>query len=283
MKQILRLSFLLIIFFLFTIRITDINYFNGLNFDLKSRNAILYNVNNGSIIYEKNSDELVKIASLTKMMTVIVSIENIKNIDDQVIITKEMLDTIKNKNAMVVGFKVNQVVTYRDLLYASMLVSGADATSALAFSIAGNEDNFVKMMNEKADEIGMYNTYFANASGLDTDNQYSTVRDVLTLLIYSLKNPLFKQIYTAQEYKNDKLKMVSSLKKNIEKYDINSNYIIGSKTGYTKKAGYCLASLSKNNEIYYLVVTAGADISLKYPYNIVDTNQMLETAYNYFE
>ena len=118
--------------------------------DTRSNNIILYNLNNDEILYEKNSHEPIKIASLTKVMTGIVALEKIDDLDREVLITAEMLDGLIESNASVVGLKVNDIVTYRDLLYALLLPSGGDAANALAINVAGSIDNFVKLMNIKA-------------------------------------------------------------------------------------------------------------------------------------
>ena len=111
----------------------------AIEFDLKSTNAILYNLDEDTILYEKNSDERVAIASLTKIMTAIVSVENIDSLDEKVTLVNKDFDTLVENNASVAGFKVNEEVTYEDLLYGLLLPSGADAAQALTRLIAGNE------------------------------------------------------------------------------------------------------------------------------------------------
>ena len=156
--------------------------------DINSKNAILYNLNTNEIIYEKNIDESIKIASLTKMMTTIVALENINNLNDKVIITDKMLEGLIELDASVAGFKVGDIVTYEDLLYGAMLPSGADATRALAISISGNIDDFVLLMNNKAKQLKLTNTYYTNTTGLDYKDNHSTVKDVAILLQYALSN-----------------------------------------------------------------------------------------------
>lgn len=258
---------------------------HAIEFDLTSKNAIIYNLNTGKILYEKNSEDKIRIASLTKIMTGIVAIEKINNLDDIVTINSDMLKGLIEANAAVVGFKVGDKVTYRDLLYGALLPSGADATQALAISLAGSEEAFVNWMNEKAISLGMNNTHYTNTSGLDTENQYSTVKEVSIVLQYALNNPIFKEIYTAKEYTTTtNVHMNSTLKSSLNRYHLQADYIIGSKTGYTDLAGYCLSSIATNNGIDYLTVTAGADAKLNFPNNIIDTKEMLEyffTNYQY--
>ena len=135
MKKVL--SFLLV-FILFIAKTS------ALELDISSKNAILYNLDNGEILYEKNADEKASIASLTKIMTALVALENIDNLDEQVIITKDDFEGLIEANAVTAGFTVGEVVTYRDLLYGLLLPSGADAAKALARNIAGSEEAFIE-------------------------------------------------------------------------------------------------------------------------------------------
>ena len=136
--------------------------------DLNSKNVIVYNKDEGKIIYEKNADEKTKIASLTKIMTTIIAIENIEDLNEKVTITSSMLNGIPY-DASTAGLKVGETYTYDELLYASMIPSGADATQALAISLTGSIKNFVKKMNDKAKELDMENTNFINTTGLDEE------------------------------------------------------------------------------------------------------------------
>lgn len=246
--------------------------------DTRSNNIILYNLNNDEILYEKNSHEPIKIASLTKVMTGIVAFEKIDDLDREVLITAEMLDGLIESNASVVGLKVNDIVTYRDLLYALLLPSGGDAANALAINVAGSIDNFVKLMNIKAGSLGLSNTFFTNATGLDNGDNHSNVYDVATILRYALKNDEFKKIYETRKYTmSNGIKLRSSLEKNSEKLHLNIDYIKGAKTGTTTLAGVCLSSTFNYNDINYLMVSC--DSSFKnLTYNVFDAGVL----YNYY-
>ena len=161
------------------------------NLELNSSKVIIYDPDTDYVLYEKDSDKISSVASLTKIMTTIVAIENIKDIKENIVITSDMLKNIPY-DASKAGLKVNDVVTYEDLLYASILPSGADATTALAINISGSVDNFVGKMNAKAKELKMYDTNFSNVTGYETKNHYSTCNDLLKMLNYCLKNELFK-------------------------------------------------------------------------------------------
>ena len=240
----------------------------AVEFDLKSTNAIFYNLDENTVLYEKNSDEKVAIASLTKIMTAIVSVENIDSLEGKVTLVKKDFDTLVENNASVAGFKVNEEVTYEDLLYGLLLPSGADAAQALTRLIAGNEENFVKLMNEKAQELGMENTLFTNETGLD----------VATMFKYALDNPTIRKIITSKSYttSDGSLKLFSTVASSIASVG-NMDYVLGGKTGTTSKAGRCLATIAEFNDNNYLLVTVGAPM-INTPYNVIDQR----TIYEYF-
>lgn len=248
---------------LFAIAVFFIAISNTLALDLYSRNAILYNLNDNKVIYTQNEKDITSIASLTKIMTTLVAIEHIDNYENKVTIDSNMLKGLKEANAAVAGLKVGQKVTYNDLLYATFLASGADATRALSISLAGSEEEFVKLMNAKAKELGLVNTNFTNTTGLDQKGQTSTVEEVATLLIKALENEKFKEIFYTKSYtlSTKTLTVYSTLFKTAEAYKVDSSYFVGGKTGYTDDAGRCLASIGydKENDITYLLVTTQAD------------------------
>ena len=234
--------------------------------EIYSENAVLYNMNEDKIIYEKNKNEKVKVASLTKIMTTILALENIDNIKEEIQMPKEAF--IGLDGYVVSGIKPNEQITYEDLLYGTMLPSAADCAHALAINISGSIDNFVEQMNKKAIELNMNNTHFSNPVGIDDDN-YSTVDDIASLLKYALKNEDFKKIFATKEYKTtNNIILESTIIEKSKPYNINVANIIGSKTGFTDEAGNCLASISKINGVNYLLVTTNASIDKSY--HIID-------------
>ncbi len=237
---------------------------------LYSKNYCLYDLTDDKIIYEKNIQERTNIASLTKIMTTITAIEKINNLDDYVTITSEMLSNIKY-DASLAGLKIGDKLTYKDLLYASILPSGADATQALAYSLSGSINNFVNDMNTLAKKIGMENSNFVNVTGLDIDNHYSTVNDLLKMLQYALKNETFKTIYTTKSYTlSNGLVVDATIKKynNLMKLDVSR--IIGSKTGYTNKAGLCISSIFESNNHEFIFISTNAEFIYGNYYNLKD-------------
>lgn len=253
--------------------------------ELNSNNAVLYNLNENTVIFEKNKDEITSIASLTKIMTTLVAIENITDYNQTVTVNSSMLTGLKEANAAVIGLKAGHKVTYKDLLYGTFLASGADATRALTISIAGSENNFVNMMNEKAKELGLTNTNFTNTTGLDTKTgQTSTVDEVAKLLLKALENEMFSEIFYTKSYtfSNRLMTVYSTLEKTAETYNIDISGVLGGKTGYTTAAGRCLASIAYDevNNIKYLLVTTNADTDGRKSEHIKDASK---TYKYYFE
>ena len=247
--------------------------------DIYSKSAILYNMDDDIILYEKNSEERTSIASLTKIMTCIVAIENIDNLDQKIILKSDVFTGLAEAGASVAGFRVGENVTFRDLLMGALLPSGADATRALALNISGSESEFVNLMNNKAIELGLKDTHFENTTGLESSNHYSTVKDISIILKYALKNQTFKDMYTTREYTTtSNLTFYSTLKKISNNYSFDVSNILGSKTGYTDEAGLCMSSIANYNGVNYLLVTAGADYRGNVPRQLLDAM----TIYNFY-
>ncbi len=257
----------------------------ALEFDLYSKNAILYNLDEQKILYEKEADEQIAIASLTKIMTAIVAVEKIDDLDNFVNITSEDLKGLEEANASTAGFFIGETVTYKDLLYGLLLPSGADAAQALTRVVAGSKEKFVNLMNEKAKELNLKNTHFANETGLDEQNHYSTLKEVGIMFQYALQNETLKTILTTSHYtmSDHKLSVKSTILKNMEKYKLDMDYLNGGKTGTTENAGLCLASIAKYNGTNYMLITARAKNDKTAPYSFYDTKTIYEYFMNHFE
>lgn len=253
---------------------------HAVELDIYSRNALLYNLDENKVLYEKNANEQIAIASLTKIMTAIVAIENIESLDGKVVLISADFEGLVEANASVAGFSPGQIVTYRDLLYGLLLPSGADAAQALTRNVAGGQENFINMMNEKSKELGLTNTHFSNETGLDEQNHYSTLRDVAIMFQYAMKNSELKNILQSKKYtmSDGSFTVSSTITKNIKRYNLSLDYILGGKTGTTNNAGLCLASVASENGTNYMLITAGAPYPAKAPYNFYDA----KTIYDYF-
>lgn len=216
---------------------------------------IVYDETSDKVRLSSNENEKVKIASITKIATTLAAIEENVNLDEKVKYTYEIQNMIPSE-AYVFGMKVGNEYTYRDLLYITLLSSGADAATTLAYYSSGSVDNHIQKMNELSKKVGLNDTYYTNVIGLDTNNPYSTANEQLTLLKYALENPTFKEIFETKEYiasSGDKVQ--SSTAKYAETINLDTSRIIGSKTGYTGLAGLCLiGEFQSNNHNYYFVI-----------------------------
>lgn len=270
-----KLSSILIIFFfcIGTVYCSELK--------LTSDKYILYNMNDDRVLLEKNSNEKTNIASLTKIMTVLIAIENTDNYDKKVTITDEMLSDIE-WDVSVSGFKSGETVTFNDLLYGAMLPSGADAANSLAYSTAGSMTKFIKMMNDKVNELNLKNTNFANVTGLYDKDNYSSAYDVAEILKYALKNSKFKEVFQTRTYTStNNIKMRNTLLSyNNGKYDVS--YITGSKTGYIPEAGRCLATTATLNKVNFLLVTLNSyESTSSHVKDAVDTYTYFDENYKY--
>lgn len=244
------------------------------DFDITGEYVTVYNMNEDILLYSKNDTKKTSIASLTKMMTTLVAIEEIDNLDKIVTIKERDFEgTVGYSKA---GFKVGDKVTYRDLLYGIILPSGADAVNAVVNNTLGY-DKFIKKMNETAKKIGMNDTSYANPVGKDDENNYSTSNDLAKLLKYALKNETFKTIFTTKNYKTSN---GLNLESTVNRYEniLNTNEIKGAKSGFTKDAGRCLASITTLNNVDYLLVVINS--STTSPYNAVKDTITIYDYYN---
>lgn len=244
------------------------------DFDITGEYVTLYNMNEDTLLYSKNDTKKTSIASLTKMMTTLVAIEEIDNLDKIVTIKERDFEgTVGYSKA---GFKVGDKVTYRDLLYGIILPSGADAVNAVVNNTLGY-DKFIKKMNETAKKIGMNDTSYANPVGKDDENNYSTSNDLAKLLKYALKNETFKTIFTTKNYKTSN---GLNLESTVNRYEniLNTNEIKGAKSGFTKDAGRCLASITTLNNVDYLLVVINS--STTSPYNAIKDTITIYDYYN---
>ena len=241
--------------------------------ELNSDYYLCIDADNQQILIQKGADELIYPASMTKMMTLIIALENVEDHDEMLTLDYEVFKGLYEANASMAGFSYNEQVSVKDCLYGLFLPSGAECTRALAVKTAGSEDEFVKLMNEKAQQLNMKDTHFVNTTGLHDNDHVTTLNDLLILMQYCLKNEDFYEIFTTKEYvatsgtKHKELKMNSTLFKRLSKEE--ADLILGGKTGYTNPAGLCLASLSSKDGRNLILITAHAPVSTT-PYHLLD-------------
>jgi len=219
-------------------------------YSTSASSVILMDMDSNTVIYEKNAHNVRSVASISKIMTTIVALEN-KDINDKVVIG----DEINKAYGSGIYIKTGEEMTLGDLLYGLMLRSGNDASLAIAKYVGGSVEKFVEMMNEKAVEIGMKNTIFNNPNGLDEEKgNLSTAYDMAILTSYAMKNETYKQIVSTKKY---------TLKTNMNYYSwINKHkllhsykYATGGKTGFTEIAKRTLVTTASKDNINLVVVT----------------------------
>lgn len=237
--------------------------------ELQSDYGILFCVDNRQVLASKSSEVKLYPASMTKVMTLIVAVENISDLNDTVKMSFEVIDPLYLQGASVTGFKSGDIVTLEDLLYGIVLPSGADATVTVAEYVSGSEEEFVKLMNDKAAELGLKNTHFTNTSGLHNNDHYTTAHDMAIILDYAIHNDTCKKIlstlkYVTKSHTTDangiskSIEFYSTMFKSVARNQIEGMTICGGKTGYTSEALYCLASFAEKNGKTYISVTAHA-------------------------
>ena len=241
MKKIVLFSFFIGLFFCFPLFVSASTN--------SASSYILMDETTGRVLASKDMNSKRLIASITKIMTSVVAIESGK-IDDIVTVDESVLKAYGSG----IYIEVGEEISLRDLLYGLMLRSGNDAAIMIATYVSGSEDEFVKLMNEKARELGMKNTIFYNASGLPTPSgNYSSCYDMALLTRYAMKYDLYKDIVSTEKYKvsTNKKTYVWNNKNKLLKYD----FITGGKTGYTEESGRTLVSTALIDDMKLIVVT----------------------------
>ncbi len=231
------------------------------------RNIMVYDTVNEWALLRKDVDSSVPIASLTKIMTTILAIEHLEDLRASVKIDGAVLSNLWAKNASMAGFASGETVKYLDLLYATVLPSGGEAATILANEVSVRKGDFIKLMNQKAHELKMTNTVFTNPTGLDSSTQVSSARDMVSLLRYALRSPIFRQIFTTREYVTtptpqhpNGIKMHSTVLSRISESEQQDFKILGGKSGTTYGAGLCWAVLAEVEGREFIVVTLGAPL-----------------------
>ena len=248
--------FYIIILFLLSINIVKAV---ELPVDVTADAVVLMNLDTEQIIYTKNPDKKEILASLTKVMTAYVVIQNVEDLNKKVTITEE--DIYGLWGFTCVGLEVGDKVSYMDLLYGAILTSGADATQALAYHTAGSHEAFVKLMNEEAKKLGLNHTNFEDSYGGHDDN-VSTAREFTKLLKECLKNETFKKVFnTYQKKLSNDLVAFNSTRGYAFFHGLDENLITGSKSGYTPEAGLLLASTANINGTNYALVIMKCEIN----------------------
>lgn len=223
--------------------------------NIAAKAAIVIDAATGKVLYSKNAEEQRYPASTTKMMSLIVALEH-GNLDELVTASQNAASTEGSTLWLTQGEKLKMI----DLLYGIMLISGNDATVAVAEHISGSVENFAKLMTEKAHVIGAKNTNFTNSSGLPDPNHFTTAHDLARIAAYGYKKPLFTKIISTEH------KIIPWAGKDHDRDLYNENRMLwlieggnGVKTGYTDAAGRCLVSGAKRDDLQLIAVVLDSD------------------------
>ena len=270
-----------IIISLFTFLPLNIFAYGFDQLSLSAKEVGVYELDNLTPVYEKESTKKVPVASLTKIMTAIVCVENV-NLDDTVIVDLPRVKQYYNQDYSVAGLKDKQEISYYDLLETMLLPSGADSAACIALNVFGNYDTFISKMNEKAHDLEMYNTSFSNPIGMDDENNYSTAKDMAIMLKYALQNKYIKYGITEYEHtiKDNSKTVHNALFQLSDIYGIKIPNITGGKTGMTEDAGYCLLSYSDTTPKPLICVVLGCEIKSGTLYHLSDTETIFEYIIN---
>ena len=243
--------------------------------EFDAQNALLICCDDNKIIAGRKENEKMYPASLTKVMTLIVAVENCKDLSETVTITEDMVDPMLELDASMAGFQPGDTFALEDVLYGMILNSGADAALAAAKHIAGSEEAFVELMNRKTTELGLKNTHFTNVVGLHHKENYSTAEDMALILQYAIKDARCRQFLEKVEYTThttevhpEGLTFASTLFSRMYGDEMPGVKIRGGKTGYTDEAGNCIESYAEINKKTYILVLCGAKTNWN---NIYDT------------
>ena len=227
--------------------------------ELHSPKYIVYDTKEEKVLFAQGEKENTAIASLTKIMSTIVVLEEDYQPERMILVTNEMLKKVP-WDAYKIKLQANHSYTEQDLLVATLMSSAADAVTSLAIDKAGSVEAFVYKMNQKGEEIGLKNTHFTNPIGMDDIDNKATLEDILILLKYALKNETFKQIFTMKQYTLvDGKEIYSSVKMYSERLNLDTTRIKGAKTGATGEAGYALAEIFDSNNHEIISITTGAE------------------------
>lgn len=239
--------------------------FNSINdADIASPYIAVYDVEANRVLAGREASVVIYPASMTKVMTLIVAVEHLKDLNATFEMTAEIIDPLVRAEASRAGFEPGEHIRVEDLLYGLILPSGADAAAAISQMVAGSDEEFAKLMNEKCKELGLKNTHFTNPSGLHDPNQYSTPIEICVIMAYAMENELcakvlstYQYVIPANENRTQELFLESTMFSRMYGDEAKDTLITAGKTGYTVEAGNCLVSYAIKNDKAYIVTVAG--------------------------
>lgn len=259
------------------------------DFDIVSDGAILIDADSDTILYEKNSTAAYYPASITKVLTAIIVLENCTNLEDKVTFSYAAVNTNLEPNSTIIGAVPGDKLSVRDCLYGLLLHSANDCANALAEYIAGSNENFAEMMNQKAAEIGCVNSHFANPSGLNNPEHYTCAYDFAKIMQYAIKNDKFRSIDAVQAYTHAPISKYPNeddsentvyahhhmMRKSYKEYYPG---VFAGKTGYTTLAGNTLVTACERDDMTLICVILNGHSS-----QYTDTKNLFDYGYSNFK
>ncbi len=250
---------------------------------VNAESAIIMEASTGLILYEKNIDEKHYPASITKIMTALLAIEN-SNLGDTVTFSKNAVFDVDLDSSRI-GIDVGEQLTMQQCLYGMLLESANEVTYAVAEHVSGSVDAFAKLMNDKAASLGCKNTHFLNPHGLHDENHYTSCRDMALITREAMKNETFRKIFGSRTYQIPPTNLQSETRylRNHHKFVLRQEYryddCIGGKTGYTTNSKFTLVSVAKRGDLELICVIMKDD-STSHQYN--DTADLFDYAFDNF-
>lgn len=288
-KRLFSIIFTVILVFSVILTPLTVSAYEITGVDITAKAGILVSMDTGEILYSNNIDQKMYPASLTKIMTVTLMLESERyDPAGKITMTKEAQDLVLGTGSAVSNFKIGEEITQLDLVYTVLMSSLGDCAYFAAIYYGGSVEGFVEMMNEKAAELGLTGTHYSNPVGLHDVENYTTARDVCTLMTYALKNETFKTVCTASRYTIEATNMSDKRTLSTTNFLIDNTtnyyyqYAKGGKTGYTDEAGRCLASFASFGGYNYMCVLMNCPPNADRRYEFVESAELYRWAFNNF-
>ena len=233
--------------------------------EVNANYAVVFDLDQGTILGEKDSYVRMNPASMTKVMTLLVAVENLPDLEKKITITQDIVDYVKARGASNCGFVAGEQVRVKDLLYGVILPSGADAVLALAKEIAGSEAGFVALMNKKAQDLGLSSDCkFQNATGLYHSTHHMNVKDIGEIMAAAMRNSLAREVLSTENYQipatnkhENGIKLTNLFVQRIKGQDTGGASVTMAKTGFVRQSMFCAVSSGKGANGKNLLVVTG--------------------------
>lgn len=237
------------------------------------------------VVAEKNADKRKYPASLTKIVTTMVTLNKVQNLSQTTTVSKSAIEALYGTGAQVAGLKIGQTITIEELLYLTMVHSACDACQVLAEFVSGSVPAFVEEMNNWVKSLGCKDTNFVNPDGLHDPNHYTTPSDMAKITLAAMKNEIFNKISCTQQYKFGKLNFIHT-NYMLDKFHVTYYYPYaqGIKTGSTEQAGYCVITKASKGGYNYLAIVMDSPIEvldgIKTKCSFIDAKSLFNWAFD---